>query len=114
MQVLLTTTRAWYLPHTAKAFSQRQALAGLWMADKDGTQLPAGQYRRCWPFHLAMKPFYHLASQIWSERGAYALIGAWQKWLRAQLRDRACPQFDVAHAIMGFGTELFEAAEARG
>jgi len=114
MQVLLTTTRAWYLPHTAKAFSQRQTLAGLWMADKDGAQLPAGQYRRCWPFQLAMKPFYHFTSQIWSERAAYSLIGAWQMWLRAQLRDRACPQFDVAHAIMGFGTELFEAAAARG
>src|SRR3954465_3733644 len=83
VQVLLTTTRAWHLPQTAKAFSQRRALAGLWMADKNATGLPANEYKRCWPYHLAMKPFYHCAPQIWDERATYAMIGFWRYWLRS-------------------------------
>lgn len=114
MQVLLVTTRNWHLPHTARAFAQREALAGLWMADKNSSGIGPGQYRRCWPYHLAMKPFYHLAPQIWTERATYALAGFWMHWLRAQLRAATCPRFDVAHAIMGFGTELFDEADRRG
>src|SRR5206468_6059522 len=114
MQILLTTTRAWHLGQTAKAFSDRTALAGLWMADKNRTSIPAGEYRRCWPYHLAMKPFYHLAPQIWDERATYWLSGLWRLWLRANLRSSRCPKFDVVQAIMGFASEVFEQAEAVG
>lgn len=114
MQVLLTATRAWHLGQTAGAFSRRQALAGLWMADKNRTGIPASQYRRCWLYHLAMKPFYHLAPQIWEERASYWLIGLWRLWLRAGLRSGRCPKFEVAQAMMGLGTELFEKAEEVG
>jgi glycosyltransferase involved in cell wall biosynthesis len=114
MQVLLVTTRNWHLPHTARAFAARNALAGLWMADKNSTRVPPELYRRCWPYHLAMKPFYHLTPQIWVERASYALIGFWKLWLRRQLHPRRCPAFDVAQAIMGLGSELFDAAEKRG
>jgi len=114
MQVLLTTTRAWHLGQTARAFAARRSLAGLWMADKNQSGLLPEQYSRCWPYHLAMKPFYHLTSQIWNERATYALIGFWKVWLRRQLRSANCPQFDVAHAIMGFASELFDVAEQRG
>lgn len=114
MQVLLTSSRNWHLPHTAQAFSARRALAGLWMADRNSTNLPPGEYLRCWPYALAMSPFYRLAPQIWGERATYWMIGVWQLWLRAKLRSRHCAPFDVAHAIMGFAGELFDAAEARG
>lgn len=114
MQVLLTTTRNWHLGHAAQALSRRGALAGLWMADRNASNLPGDQYRRCWPYHLAMKPFYHLAPQIWSERATYALLGLYQIWLRAQLRGRACPRYEVAHAIMGFGSEIFAHAHRVG
>lgn len=113
MQVLLTTTRNWHLPHTAKALSNRLALAGLWMADGNTTRLPAGKYLRCWPYHLALKPFYHCAPQIWTERATYVFVGLWRRWLQARLRSAARPEFDVAHAIMGFAGELFDAAEQR-
>jgi glycosyltransferase involved in cell wall biosynthesis len=114
MKVLVATTRAWYLPHTARAFAARQALAGLWMADKNSSQLPPDQYRRCWPYHLALKPFYHGTSQIWSERATYYFLPIYTHWLRAQLRAARCPQFDVVHAMMGFATEAFAVAEQRG
>jgi glycosyltransferase involved in cell wall biosynthesis len=114
MQVLLTTTRSWYLDNTAKAFSQRGALAGLWMADKNASHLPLGEYRRCWPYHLCMKTFYHGTSQIWSERATYFFLHVYTRWLRAQLRSARCPRFHVVHAIMGFATEIFDHADETG
>ena len=114
MQVLLTTTRAWHLGQSAPAFSARRSLAGLWMADRNRTGIPAAEFRRCWPYHLAMKPFYHLSPQIWQERATYALAPLWQRWLRAALRSPRCPKFDVAHAIMGFATEIFDHADRVG
>lgn len=114
MQVLLTTTRAWHLPNTARAFQARAALACLWMADKNTAKLPAERYHRCWPYHLAMKPFYHLASQIWSERATYFFLRAYTGWLRARLRRPGAPTFQVFQAIMGFASEGFDRAEAVG
>ncbi len=114
MQVLLTTTRAWHLPHSAKAFHHRKALAGLWMADKETGGFPRELTKRCWPYHLAMKSFYHCAPQIWCERASYAMTGLWKPWLKMQLRSAACPKFHVAQAIMGLASELFDVAETRG
>jgi glycosyltransferase involved in cell wall biosynthesis len=114
MQVLLTTTRAWYLNHTAKAFHERNALAGLWMADKNQTKLPLERYRRCWPYHLAMKPFYHGTSQIWSERATYFFQRLHAIWLRNRLRAPDCPPFDVVQSMMGFSGEAFRRADEIG
>lgn len=74
LKVLLATPGAWYLRQTAKAFEERGALAGLWVSDKNCTGLAAGNYHRCWAFHLLMKPFYHCAPQIWTERAFYAFF----------------------------------------
>lgn len=114
MQVLLTTTRAWYLPQTARAFHQRQALAGLWMADKNATQLPADRFVRCWPYHLAMKLFYHCTPQIWSERATYFFQWIYERWVRARLRSPDCPKFQVVQAITGLCTEAFNRADEVG
>jgi glycosyltransferase involved in cell wall biosynthesis len=114
MQVLVTTTRNWHLDQTAKALATRGALAGLWMADKNANGVPSGQYRRCWPYHLAMKPLYHLAPQIWDERATYWLVGLYEWWLRARLRAADCPRFDVAHGLMGFASVLFARARQVG
>lgn len=114
MQVLLTTSRAWYLHNTAKALSQRGALAGLWMGDKNITRLPPEEYARCWPFHLAMKPFYHLTSQIWSERATYFFLDLYAWWLRARLRSPRCPKFQVVQSIAGLCGELFDRADEVG
>jgi len=114
MQVLLTTTRSWHLPQTAKTFHQRGALAGLWMADKNSAQLPQERFRRCWPYHLAMKPFYHFTPQIWSERATYFFLRLYTAWLRANLCRADVPKFDVVHGIMGFATEIFDHADKVG
>lgn len=114
MQVLLATCTSWHLRQTARALHARNALAGLWISDKNSTGIPEGLYRRCWPYHLAMKPFYHCTPQIWWERALYALMPFWKIWLRRELGPRRRPPFDIVQAIMGFGTELFDAADQLG
>lgn len=114
MQVLLTTCGAWYLRQTAKAFHSRNALAGLWISDKNTTALPLNQYRRCWPFHLAMKPFYQFGSQIQIEKAFYRMRGFWTRWIRSQFARNRCAPCDVVQAIMGYATEPFDWAERTG
>jgi glycosyltransferase involved in cell wall biosynthesis len=106
-KTLLITCGGWYLPNTARAFNTRSALAGLWISGKNATGIPADKFHRCWPFHLAMKPFYHLAPQIWTERAFYAFFPLWCAWLKRQ----PWPECSVVHSIMGYATEPFEVAE---
>ena len=114
MKVILATTRNWHLGHTSLALSHRNSLCLLLMADKKPSLLHPQFYKRCWPYHAGMKFFYHFTSQILEEKATYAMIGLWSNWLRFSLRLGLCPHYDVAHAIMGFGTELFDEAEKRG
>jgi glycosyltransferase involved in cell wall biosynthesis len=94
--------------------AQRNALAGFWTSSNNFTGVPADKYRRCWPFHLAMAPFYYIGPATWIEPAGYALSGICTRWIRARLRSSGCPKFDVAQAIMGFGTELFDGADRVG
>lgn len=110
MHVLLATPGAGYLRETAWALSQRSALAGLWISDTNSRQLPSGEYRRCWAYHLAMKPFYHLGSPLAIERASYALMPLWFAWVRRQ----PMPSCEVVQAPMGRATELFDKAQGTG
>jgi len=109
-KVLLAASGSWWLQHPARAFEQRGALAGLWISNRNSTQVTAEHYRRCWPFHLAIKPFYHLGPQIWTEQVFYKLFPVWKSWLLAQ----PWPEANVVQAILGYGTELFDRAEKTG
>jgi len=107
VRALFVTAGAWYLPHTAKAFEARGALAGLWISMKNSTGLAAARYRRCWPFHVAMKPFYHAGPPRWTEKAFYRFFPIWRWWLQRQ----PWPECNVVHAIMGFATEPFDRAK---
>lgn len=109
-QTLLATCGGWHLPHTARALQNSGALAGLWITHKNNTGLPADKFRRCWPFHLAIKFFYHLAPQIWTERAFYAFFPIWRAWLNRQ----SWPDCNVVQAIMGFATEPFDRVTRHG
>jgi glycosyltransferase involved in cell wall biosynthesis len=109
-KALLIACGGWWLPHPAKGFEARNALAGLWISAKNQTGISPDKYRRCWPFHLAMKPFYHGAPQIWTERMFYAFFPIWRAWLRRQ----PVPDCNVVQAIIGYGTEPFDWAEKNG
>jgi len=104
VKVLLATCGSWHLRQTAKALDNRTALAGLWISDKNEMAIPASLYRRCWPFHLAMKSFYHFPHQILREKMFYAFLPLWRAWVKSQ----SIPSCNVVQAIMGYGTELFD------
>ena len=110
-KVLLASPGGWHLPNTAKAFETRGALAGLWISNKNSTGVAADKYRRCWPFHLALKPFYRFATfNFWSERVFYECLPLWKSWFARQ----AWPDCQVVQVIMGFATEPFDRAEKTG
>src|SRR5258705_6558 len=110
MQIILTACGAAHLRPIARALQDRNALGGLWICDKDTTGVAPDKYRRCWSYHLAMKPFYHLATLGLREKMASLLLPIWGAWIRRQ----KAPPFDVAYAIMGHGTELFDVADRVG
>jgi glycosyltransferase involved in cell wall biosynthesis len=109
-KVLLATCGGWSLPQAAKAFDKRGALAGLWITAKNHVGVPQDKYRRCWPFHLAMYPFYMLGSPLLIERCFYAFLPIWKAWVRSQ----RFPPCNVVHAITGYGTEAFDRADEIG
>lgn len=110
LSVLLLTSGAWHLPQTAKAFSERRALAGLWITFGNHVGIPAEKFRRAWPFHVVMLPLYFIAPPIWEERAFYALLPLWKAWLTHQ----EFPSCNVVQAIIGYGTEPFDRAERIG
>jgi len=110
VKALLATCGSWHLRQTAKAFEKRAALAGLWTSDKNSTSIPTSLYRRCWPFHIAMKPFYHIPHQILREKMFYAFLPFWQAWVKSQ----SIPPCNVVQTVIGYGTELFNRKELRG
>jgi glycosyltransferase involved in cell wall biosynthesis len=107
MQAILAACGAPYLGPIARALQDRNALASLWVTDRNNSGINPDKYRRCWSYHSAMKPFYHWASSGLRQRMTSSLFPLWSAWIR---RQRA-PSFDVAYAMMGHGTELFDQAE---
>src|SRR2546430_9422573 len=108
--VLLLSCGSWHLPQTAKAFSERDALAGLWITLGNHAGIPDTKYRRAWPFQAAMFPLYFCVPQIWAERAFYAFLPLWKAWLAQQ----QFPSCNVVQATMGYGTEPFDRAERIG
>ena len=109
MRIVLAACGSAHLRAISRALQDREALAGVWISDKNSTGISPDKYRRCWAYHLAMKPFYHFARFGLTEKMAMALLPIWGAWIR---RQRAL--FDVTYAIMGHGTELFDLAEQTG
>ena len=111
MKIILTTTRAWYLGNTALALSHRNSLLFLLMADKKPRLLPPQFYKRCWPYHFAMKFFYHCTSQILEEKATYFFSHLYDSWLEKELRSQS---YDVIQSIMGFGIQGFHHPSSKG
>lgn len=109
-KVFLATCGAWSLLQAAKAFEDRGALAGVWITARNIAGIPPERFRRCWPFHLAMLPFYFLSPPIWIERAFYAFCPIWKAWFNAQ----PFPSCNVVQSIIGYATEPFDRAEKIG
>lgn len=110
MNVILASSRSWHLGNTSIALHERGVLSSLLMADKNPRLLPCQFYKRCWPYHLAMKFFYHFTSQILEEKATYFFSYLFDSWLQKELRRHS---YDVIHAIMGFGIHGFRHASSK-
>jgi glycosyltransferase involved in cell wall biosynthesis len=110
LKILLTALGAMHTRQIARPLQERDALAGLWICDKNTTGVAPEKFRRCWPFHLVMKPFYHLAPLGFREQMALRFLPIWAAWVKRQKP----PEFDVAYACMGQAGELFATAEQTG
>ena len=110
MNVLLASSRSWHMSHTSIALHKRGVLSSLLMADKKPRLLPTKFYRRCWPYHLAMKFFYHCTSQILEEKATYFFSYLYDSWLQKELHIHS---YDVIHSIMGFGIKGFQHASSK-
>src|SRR5205823_13447686 len=108
--VLLLSCGSWHLPQTAKAFSERGSLAGLWITLGNHAGIPANKYRRAWPFQAAMLPLYFCVPQILAERAFYAFLPLWKAWPAHQ----QFPLRNVGRATIGYGNEPFDRAERIG
>src|SRR2546423_732353 len=82
----------------------------MWCTEKNLPTIQPELFKRCWPFHLVMCPFYFYTPQIWVERAFYAFFPIWHTWQSVQKRPRA----DVIHSVMGYCTEPFNWAEGTG
>jgi glycosyltransferase involved in cell wall biosynthesis len=109
-KVLIATCGAWHLRNTAKTFDARDALAAIWCTEKNVTGINSSRFSRCWPFHLAMYPFYRLRAEAWIERAFYVFIPLWKSWLRSQ----SLPECNIVQSITGYGTEPFALADKIG
>ena len=110
MRVILATTRSWHFGHTSIAFHKKGVLSSLLMADKKPRLLPTEFYRRCWPYHVAMKFFYHFTSQILEEKATYFYSYLYDLWIEKELRNQS---YDVIQSIMGFGIQGFRHPSSR-
>jgi glycosyltransferase involved in cell wall biosynthesis len=106
-KVLLATAGGWHLPNTAVALEKRDALAGLWISNKNSSGISPRLFNRCWSFHMAFKPFLHRVPQIWTERMFYSLFPLWKRWVESQ----SWPECRVVQAIMGYASEPFDHAD---
>lgn len=112
VQAALYSAGSWHLRQTARAFQERGALAGLYVSDKNNTGIAPDRFHRCWPFHLAMKPFYHFLSRpaVRWEPIFWSFFPIWKAWLARQ----PVPPCNVIQAISPFATEAFDMAERIG
>jgi glycosyltransferase involved in cell wall biosynthesis len=111
LKIILTALGAMHTRQIARPLQERGALAGLWISDKNTTGIAPEQYRRCWPYHLAMKPFYHQPSLGLREKMGLRFLPIWAAWVKRQRP----PEFDVAYGCGGGqATEIFDLAEKTG
>jgi glycosyltransferase involved in cell wall biosynthesis len=110
IQILLTTCGAWYLRNTAKAFENRHALAAVWCTERNRTGISPLRFQCCWPFRLAMVPFFLSGNHDAIEKAFYTFFPIWRTWQNL----RKWPACDAVQSIMGFATEPFDRAEQIG
>jgi len=114
MKILLASCISQHQQTTADQLRHHGALYELWNSDK--LKLPALRrfYRRCWPYHLAAKLFYHWATIGQRDNILPRLFPIWDEWVRGQAKNIPMGAIDIVFSIMGYGAGPFDLAERAG
>ncbi len=114
MNILLASNPPIYQQNTALQLLRRGNLGGLWTSDKLAFGELGGHYRRCWPFHLAAKLFYHTATAGQRDRIVPRLWPIWDAWALRQTKSLVDAAVDIVCSVMGSGRGPFAVAERIG
>jgi glycosyltransferase involved in cell wall biosynthesis len=101
----------WYMNHTGRGMASFGALDGLWVSNRNTFGIDPTKFKRIWPYHLAQKPFYHLASLDLEERARWANLPFYDAWIRLQTLPIST---NVVHGPMGSCKSLFGLAGRSG
>lgn len=107
MNVLISAMNAWHLEHTSMGLEKLGCLSQFWCSAK-AWLLPPQRYKRIWPYHMAMKPFYHLAPDQLSEKMRWLNLPFYDAWIR---RQSLPPGVTIVQGAMGSCSPLFDLAE---
>ena len=111
MKVLLASTPPIYQQNAALQLFLQRNLAAIWTSDKLAFSELGGHYRRCWPFHLAAKLFYHTATPGQRDKIVPRLWPIWDAWAVKQGEDLVEGSIDIVFSVMGSGRGPFRVAE---
>jgi glycosyltransferase involved in cell wall biosynthesis len=114
MKVLLASTPPIYQQSTALQLLRSGSLASLWTSDKLAFPELGHYYKRCWPFHLVAKLFYHTATIGQRDRIIPRLWPIWDSWALRQAKDVTNASVDIVCSVMGSGRGPFAVAERIG
>lgn len=110
-KVFVASFNSWHMDHSARAYQEGNVLAGLYIANKNARGVRPELYHRCWPFHLCMKPFYHLLPPLeWQQVQYRCFMAVYDRWLKRQ----KLPEFNVIQAIYWGAKAPFDVAEKTG
>ncbi len=110
VKTLFVTAGSWHLPYTAAAFERQDALAGLWMSDRNKGRVPENKFNWCWPvFGLTKLLRFTPVRGYWAERFFWDTLPVWQAWLKLQ----RFPECNVIHGRAGYALEPFRRAGSK-
>jgi glycosyltransferase involved in cell wall biosynthesis len=110
-KVIVASFNSWMMDHAAKSYQNQEYLVGFYCSIKNSKGIKEKLYHRCWPFHICMKPFYHLVSNLqWQQAQYHFFMPVFNKWLKRQKLN----EFNVMQAIAWGAKAPFDIAEKYG
>ena len=107
MKILISGMLSWHMNKTASALEKLDALECMWTGNKNQGISPE-KYKRIWPYHLAMKPFYHFSSPNLEEKMRWRFLWLYDAWVKRQSLPK---DVNIVQCPMGSCTPIFDLAE---
>jgi glycosyltransferase involved in cell wall biosynthesis len=110
-KIIVASFNSWHMDHSARSYQNQDYLVGFYCSIKNSKGLKEKLYHRCWPFHICMKPFYHLLSCLqWQQVQYHLFMPVFDNWLKWQKLN----EFNIVQAITWGAKAPFDIAEKYG